>query len=252
MSRSITVISDGLIENFRADLLYIHLYQSHMKLSAAAAAAAAVEISSLIAQRNRAIGIFASDPSHSEFLEELVKAPDIEWTRIIGFHFDEYLGIGEEAPTSLRRFLLDRLVKRVPIAEFHAIRGEAANPEAVCVNYAALLKSRPPDFAVLGIGPNGRLGSIDPRVCDFNDPAAVKVVEPDDDQRAISLTIPTILGCRTLFAIAYGSRNQDAIRKVIEGEISPACPASILRRHPGAHLFLDQEASAKVLNQRKE
>jgi glucosamine-6-phosphate deaminase len=238
MSRSITVRSAGLIDSFRADLLHIHLYQSQMELSAAAAVAG--EIRSLIAQQKRAIGIFASDPSHSEFLDELVKAPDIAWTRVIGFHLDEYLGIGEEEPGSLRRFLLDRLVKRVAIAEFHAIRGEAANPEAACANYAALLKSRPPDFAVLGIGPNGRLGSIDPRVCDFNDPAAVKVIELDDDHRALSLTIPTILGCPTLFAIAYGGRNQDAIRKVIEGEIGPACPASILRRHPAAHLFLEQ------------
>jgi glucosamine-6-phosphate deaminase len=242
MSRPITVISDGLIDSFRADLLYIHLYQSRMELGAAATAAVAVEIRSLIAERNRAIGIFASDPSHIEFWDDLVKAADIEWTRVIGFHLDEYLGIGEEAPNSLRRFLLDRLVKRVPIAEFHAIRGEAANPEAACANYAALLKSRPPDFAVLGIGPDGRLGSIAPLVCDFNDAAPVKVVELSHGQRALSLTIPTILGCRTLFAIAYGRRSQDAIRKMIEGEIGPACPASILRKHSNAHLFLDQES----------
>jgi glucosamine-6-phosphate deaminase len=243
MSRSITVISDGLIDSFRADLLYIHLYQSHRKLSAAAAAAVALEIRSLISQRNRAIGIFASDPTYIEFLDDLVNTADIEWTRVIGFHLDEYLGISEEAPNSSRRFLLDRLVKRVPIAEFHALRGEAANPEAVCANYAASLKSRPPDFAVLGIGPNGHLGPIDPPNCDLNDGAAVKVVELGDDHRAISLTIPTILGCRTLFAIAPGRRNQDAIRRMIEGEIGRACPASILRKHPNAHLFLDQEAS---------
>jgi glucosamine-6-phosphate deaminase len=244
MSRSITVISDGLIDSFRADRLHIHLYRSPLELGAAAAAAVAAEIRSLIAERNRAIVIFASDTSHIEFLDDLVNTADIEWTRVIGFHLDEYLDIGEEAPNSSRRFLLDRLVKRVPIAEFHAIRGEAANPEATCANYAALLKSRPPDLALLGIGPNGRLGSIDPPACDFNDAAAVKVVELDDDHRAISLTIPTIFNCRTLFAIAYGSRNQDVIRKMIEVEIAPACPASILRKHPDAHLFLDQEAAA--------
>jgi glucosamine-6-phosphate deaminase len=239
MSRSITVISDGLIDSFQADLLHIHLYRSGRELSAAAAAAVAVEIRSLIAERKRAIGIFASDPSHIDFWDDLVNTADIEWTRVIGFHLDEYLGISEEEPNSMRRFLLDRLVKRVPIAEFHAIRGEAANPEAACANYAALLKSRPPDFAVLGIGSNGRLGLLDPRGCDFNDAATVKVVELDDDQRAISLTIPAILGCRTLFAIAPGKRNQDNVRKMIEGEIGPSCPASILRKHPNAHLFLE-------------
>jgi glucosamine-6-phosphate deaminase len=240
MSRSITVISDGLIDSFQADLLHIHLYKSRLALSAAAAAAVADEIRSLITERNRAIGIFASDPSLIQFLDDFVNRADIEWMRVIGFHLDEYLGISEEAPNSVRRFLLDRLVKRVPIAEFHAIRGEAANPEAVCANYAALLKSRPPDFAVLAIGPNGSLGPIDQHGCDFNDAAAVKVVDLDDGHRAISLTIPTILGCRTLFAVAHGRRNQDAIGKMIEGEISPACPASILRTHPNAHLFLEQ------------
>jgi glucosamine-6-phosphate deaminase len=262
MSRSIsiTVRPDGLIDSFRSDLLHIHLYKSRLDLGSAAAAAVAVEIRSLIAQRNRAMGIFASDPSHIEFLDDLIKTPDIEWTRVIAFHLDEYLGMSEEAPQSLRRFLLDRLVKRVPIAEFHAIRAEAANPEAVCANYAALLKSRQPDFVVLGIGEDGRLGSIDPPLCDFNDAAAVKVVELDEDHRrryvqdgvfrsideaprgAVSLTIPTIMDCRTLFAIAHGRGSQNAIRKTIEGEISPVCPASILRTHPNAHLFLDRES----------
>jgi glucosamine-6-phosphate deaminase len=240
MSRSITIISDGLIDNFQADLLHIHRYKSRLALGAAAAAAVADAIRSLITERNRAIGIFASDPSLIQFLDDLVNSPDIEWTRVIGFHLDEYLGISEEAPNSVRRFLLDRLVRSVPIAEFHTIRGEAANPEAVCANYAAMLKSRPPDFAVLAIGPNGRLGPIDQLVCDFNDAAAVKVVELDDGRRAISLTIPTILSCRTLFAIAHGRGNQDAVGKMIESEIGPACPASILRKHPDAHLFLEQ------------
>jgi glucosamine-6-phosphate deaminase len=232
------------IDEFRADLLHVYLYRSRREMARSAAAAVATEIRSLISERNRAIGIFASDPSHSDFLDELARTPDLEWTRVIGFHLDEYLDIGAEAPQSFRRFLLDRLVRRVPIAEFHPIRGEAVNPEAVCANYAALLKSRPPDFAVLGIGENGCLGLLNVDDCDLNDAAAVKIVELDRDhegaRRAISLTIPTIMSCRSLFAIVPGCGKQETIKRMIEGEIGPACSGSIIRTHPNAHLFLEK------------
>lgn len=247
-------------DSFRADNLHIHLYKSRAELGAVIAHAVAVELRSLISERKRAIGIFASDPSQIEFLDYLVVAGDIEWTRVIAFQHDEYLGIGEMAPQSSRRLILDRLVKRVPVAEFHAIRGEAANIDAVCANYASLLESRPPDFAVLGIGEDGRLGSLSPSVCDFNDYSSVKAFQLDDDHRrkmvddgvfrsideaprgVISLTIPTIMACRSLFAIAQPGINRDALRNTIEGEINSACPASILRTHGNAHLYLLQDA----------
>ncbi len=263
-SKSITIATEGLIENFRAGHLNVYVYGSRQQMGAAAAAAVAAEIRRLVSERNRAIGIFASAPSQNEFLDELVKSSDLEWTRVIGFHLDEYLGMNEEAPQSFRRFLIDRLVKRVPMSEFHGLRGEAANPQAVCANYAALLKARPPDFAALGIGENGHLAFIDPPVCDFNDTEAVRVVELDLDcrkqqvhdgafgsidevpRRALSLTIPTIISCSRLFVIVPGARKQDAVRNTIVGEISPACPASILRTHPDAHLFLDREAAVAL------
>ncbi len=217
-------------------------------MGAAAATAVAAEIRRLIDERGRAIGLFASATSQNEFLDELVKTSEIEWTRVIGFHLDEYLGMGEDAPQSFRKFLIDRLVKRVPIAEFHGLRGEAANPEAVCVNYAALLDSRPPDFAALGIGEDGRLASIAPPVCAFTDPSVVRIVELDGVRRAISLTIPTIMKCVRLFVIAPGQRKQQAVRDALEGEVAAACPASILRTHPDAHLFLDRKSAAQILH----
>jgi glucosamine-6-phosphate deaminase len=246
-------------DSFRADILHIHLYKSRAELAAVIADAVALELRSLISERKRAIGIFASDPSQIEYLDYLVDAADIEWTRVIAFQLDEYLGICETAPQSFRRFILDRLVKRVPVAEFHAIRGEAANTDAVCANYAAVLKSRPPDFAVVRIGEDGSLGSLSPSVCDFNDPSSVKAFRLDDDHRrkvvddgifrsideaprgVISLTIPTIMACRSLFAVAQPGMDHDALNNIIEGEINSACPASILRIHRNAHLFLVQD-----------
>jgi glucosamine-6-phosphate deaminase len=239
-----------LIKSFRADRLNVFIYESRRQTAAAAAAAVAAEIRRLIAERGRAVGIFSSASSQTLFLGELVGIPEIGWTRVIGFHLDEYLGASEDSPQSSRKFLIDRLVRKVPMAEFHGLRGEAANPEAVCANYAALLDSRPPDFAVPAIGEDGRLASIASSGCDFDDPAVVRVVDLDGSRRAISLTIPTILKCQRLFVVAPGERLGQAVRGAVEGEITPHCPASILRTHPDAHLFLDRESAGRIIQPR--
>ncbi len=130
------------------------------------------------------------------------------------------------------------------MAEFHGIRGEAANPEAVCANYAALLKTRPPDFALLGIGENGELGAIASRDCSFNDSAAVKVTDS-----AIILTIPMLVTCQSLFLIATGKSIQKTERAALTSEVSPTCPVSILQTHPNAHLFVEREAAPFLFSQ---
>lgn len=256
----------GLVQRFCADQLNVHVYETRAQMGAAAAQSVAAEIRQLIQTRGRAIGFFASAPSQNEMLAALVAAPDIEWTSVIAFHLDEYIGLDEEAPASFRRYLIERLIKRVPVAEFHGLRGEAANPAAVAKNYANLLHFKPPEFAALGIGENGHLAFNDPPVCDFNDPAAVKIVELDEvcrqqqvndgcfaalaevPRRALTVTVPTLLACPKLFVSVPGVRKQQAVARTLAGPITTACPASILRLHPDAHLFLDRAAAALVLN----
>lgn len=260
----IPAVTEGLISGFCSDHLNVYLYSSRQQIGAAVAAAVSDEMRRLIKEQGRAAGIFSSAPSQSEFLNELVNSPDVSWTRVIGFHLDEFLGINEAAPQSSRRFLTDRLVMKVPMVEFHGLRGEAANPAAVCANYASLLESRRPDFAVLSIGENGRLGLIGSTACDLNDPVPVRVIELDEDcrrrqiqegtftvidevpLRAISMTIPTIMKCPALFIIGAGARDREAVVEILEGEIGTSHPASILRTHPNAHLFLDREAAASI------
>ena len=66
----------------------------------------------------------------------------------------------------------------------------------------------------------------------------------DVPSQALSLTIPTIMACERLFVIVPGVRKQNAVRDTIKGPITESCPASILRTHPNAHIFLDREAAA--------
>jgi glucosamine-6-phosphate deaminase len=254
-------VQDGLQREFRADQLSVYVYESRPKMGQAAASVIAAEIRRAIQERGRAVVILASAPSQNEFLANLAEAPDIDWSRVIAFHLDEYLGMDDQAPQSFRRFLIDRLVNKVPLGEFHGLRGDAPDGAAEAKRYAQLLEQNPPDFAVLGIGENGHLAFIDPPFCDFNDPEPVKVVQLDEICRnqqvndgafatldevpkdALSLTIPTIMARPKLFAIAPGPAKRQAIKNAVEGPISTSCPASILRTHPNAHLFIDEVAA---------
>ena len=254
-------VQDGLQREFRADQLNVYVYESRPKMGQAAAWVIAAEIRRAIQERGRAVVILASAPSQNEFLANLAEAPDIDWSRVIAFHLDEYLGMDDQAPQSFRRFLIDRLVNRVPLGQFNGLRGEAPDGAAEAKRYAELLEQNPPDFAVLGIGENGHLAFIDPPFCDFNDPEPVKVVQLDEICRnqqvndgafatldevprdALSLTIPTLMARPKLFAIAPGPAKRQAIKNAVEGPISTSCPASILRTHPNAHLFIDVVAA---------
>jgi len=258
-------IQEGLAQNFRADKLNVYVYESRKLMGKAAASVIAAEIRRAIQERGRAVVILASAPSQNEFLADLADAPDIDWSRVTAFHLDEYLGMDEKAPQSFRRFLIDRLVNKVPFGEFHGLRGDAPDAEQEVNRYAKLLRDNPPDFAVLGIGENGHLAFIDPPFCDFNDPQAVKIVELDEvcrnqqvndgafatldevPRHALSLTIPTLMARPKLFAIVPGPAKRHAIKSTVEGRINTGCPASILRTHGDAHLFIDRD-SAEFLN----
>jgi len=261
---STATMPEGLVRRFIADQLNIYVYESRSKMGSAAAAVIAAEIMGLIEKRGRAVVIFASAPSQNEFLSALVEAPGIDWSRVVAFHLDEYLGMDENAPQSFRKFLIDRLVDKIPLGEFHGLRGEADDAAGEARRYAQLLEANPPDFAVLGIGENGHLAFIDPPFCNFEDPEAVKVVELDEICRqqqvndgaftslaevpanALSLTIPSLMSLPKLFAIAPGAAKRQAIKSAVEGPVATNCPASILRRHADAHLFIDS-VSAELL-----
>src|SRR5215813_6037197 len=261
-SAATSITNEGLVEKFRAGDLNVYIFESRPALGAAAAKAIASEIRNDIQQQGRAVGIFASAPSQNEFLSALVDHSGVDWSRLIAFHLDEYLDMDDRAPQSFRRFLLDRLINRVPIGKFHGLRGEAEDAADECARYASLLAETPPDFAVLGIGENGHLAFIDPPFCNFEDPEPVKVVQLDEicrqqqvhdgafasldavPRRALSLTIPTIMARPRLFAIVPGSAKQQAIKATVEGPIATSCPASILRTHKDAHLFIDRDSAA--------
>ncbi len=242
--------------------LRVEVHGDRPALGGAAARAVSAHVRRLVERDGRAAVIFASAPSQNEFLAALRADPDVPWRRITAFHLDEYAGVDARHPASFRRFLTDRLFDHVPVRAFHGLDGMAENRAAECARYAGLIGEERPGLAILGIGENGHLAFIDPPMCDFDDPSDVRIVELDEACRrqqvsdgcfaslaavprtALSLTIPLLLRVPRVVAIVPGPAKAAAITVALEGPVSTACPASILRRHRDATLFLDEASAA--------
>lgn len=210
--------------------------------------------------------VFASAPSQEEFLEELSQSQGIAWNRITAFHLDEYIGLPGDAPQNFGRFLRVRLFEKVRPGKIYYINGMAKDLEAECNRYASLLMNHPLDIACVGIGENGHLAFNDPPVADFQDPRLVKMVDLDpisqqqqvndgcfDDleevpRNAVTLTIPAIFSAKSIFCMVPGPTKADAVRMTLEDPLSSACPATILRKHGDATLFLDCDSAKWILS----
>lgn len=251
------------ISAFAVDTLAVEIHPDKATLSRAAADFVARHIRAAIAARNNARVIFATGASQYDFLDALCAAPDIEWSRVTAFHLDEYVGISAEHPASFRRYLQERLFRRLPFGAVHLLQGDAPDPAAECRRYAALLAAAPVDIACVGVGENGHLAFNDPPA-DFAASAGVHVVQLDEACRmqqvgeghfpnlaavppqALSMTIPAILAAQIISCVVPDARKAQAVACALTGPIDPACPASALRGHPRCRLYLDS-ASATLL-----
>ena len=256
------------VKELRVNNLTVEVHESREELGKVAAALTASLIRKLLAEKQEISMVFAAAPSQNEFLAALAEMPNVEWNRIRAFHLDEYLGLPSEAPQRFSRYLQKHIFGRVPFMEVHYIdpgRGEA--PEEICARYRRLLDRYPLGIACIGIGENGHIAFNDPPVADFQDPCKVKVVRLDEACRkqqvndgcfstlgqvpthAITLTIPAVMAAQAVVCVVPGERKRKAVYQALRGEISTTCPASILRTHPQARMFLDRESASLLLKE---
>ncbi len=252
------------VRKFTVGKLHVEIHPSAEAAGAAAANAISEYLQSLRNAHNDIGVIFATGTSQLEMLRVLTAMPEVPWSQIRGFHLDEYIGIDPNHKASFRRYLRERLTERVRMSRFFEIDGSAPDPELVAREYARELRQANPQLCLLGIGENGHLAFNDPGVADFNDPLDVKVVEldavsrqqqvsegwfktlQDVPEKAITVTIPALLRPSKLILSIPGTRKAHIIRRALEDPISPDCPATVLRKHPDATAYLDQDAAAEL------
>lgn len=253
------------IKEFSAEKLKIKIYDSRKSMGLEAAEEAAIKIKELISKKGEINMIFAAAPSQNEFLAELIADKEIQWDKINAFHMDEYIGLSADAPQGFGNFLRDRIFGVVGFKSVNYLNGNAKDIEEECVRYSELLKQHPTDIVCLGIGENGHIAFNDPPVADFKDSKLVKVVELDDMCRnqqvndgcfskinevpthALTLTIPALTSGDFMFCIVPAKTKANAAFNTVKGEVSEKCPASILKTHDNATLYLDIDSGSKIL-----
>jgi glucosamine-6-phosphate deaminase len=251
------------VRKHAVDRLQVEVHPSKDELGAAAARRAADRVRQAIADRGRARLIIGTGPSQNEVIASFM-ASEIDWPRVEAFHMDEYVGISAGHPASFRHWLRERVANAAPLRAVHYLEGDASDVERECLRYAELLAEAPIDVCFIGFGENGHIAFNDPHVADFADPVAVKQVEMDrqcraqqvgeghfpsmDDvpRHALTLTCPTLFAARTLVCSVPDRRKAEAVRAALHGPVATACPASIVRTHPDAALFLEP-GSASLL-----
>ncbi len=259
-------MQDKPVKEFHVDKLKVQIYSNRILMGKVAAQAVGEKMRSLIQKQACVRMIFASAPSQNEFLATLATLPGIDWLKVTAFHMDEYIGIGAGSQQSFGFFIKKHLLEKVPVAQAYYINPKADDPQAECERYASLIKEHPIDIVCMGIGENGHIAFNDPPVADFDDPQVVKIVELEQrckeqqvhdgcfnsidevPKTAITATISTLISGKFLFIIVPGNTKAEAVFNTICGPIETACPASILRKHKNAILYLDINSAARLKN----
>ena len=252
------------ITTLRAGPLTVRIYSDDASLADDAAAQVAAYLRDRILEQGEASVIWATGNSQLVFLEKLFALPKVDWDKVTCFHLDEYLGLGDEHPSSFRAYLWKRVEKPAHPKMFHYLEGDSPEPIKECDRYEKLLRQFPADLCLLGIGNNGHLGFNEPSVADFEDKRWVKVVALDEVNRrqqvsqghfpdlpsvprhALTLTLPAILAAKRLVCLAPGAGKADIVDRTIHGPIGPDCPSTALRVHDQAALYLDRDSAAHL------
>jgi glucosamine-6-phosphate deaminase len=191
----------------------------------------------------------------------------IEWQCVEAFHIDEYAGLSISHPASFGGWLRRNLVDKVRPGKAHYLAGDAPDASIECRRFAQLVSQEPIDLSFLGIGENGHIGFNDPHEANFSDPEIVKVVTLDERCRhqligegpwpdlstvptkGITITCPALVNAAHIVTCVPGRQKAEAVRNALEGPISTACPASLLRTRHNAKLYLDVH-SASLLSRK--
>lgn len=247
----------------KVENLPVYVFDTREEMGKAAAEDAAKRINAVIEKKGVANVIFAAAPSQNDLFEHLLKQ-DIDWSKVRGFHQDEYVGIDESEPAGFGNFLRRAIFDQVKFKEIHYLLCSADEAEKKCEEYAELLTKYPVDLIFLGIGENGHLAFNDPAVADFEDPKMIKVVELDDVCRqqqvndgcfatlddvpkcAMTLTMSYLMSVPEAICVVPTDRKANAVYSALCGPVTTDCPASILRKHRDAALYLDKNSASRL------
>lgn len=195
-------------------------------------------------------------------LVDMYNAGEISFKKIRTVNLDEYAGLADDDVNSYHYFMNQHLFSKVDIdlANTHLPNGIAADPEAECASYEAMVQSLGgADLQVLGLGENGHIGFNEPgtpftevtHLVDLTEStirANSRLFEKIEDvpRQAYSMGIKTIMSAKRILLIVTGTAKADALAKVLNGPVTVDVPGSILQTHPDVTVICDKAAASKL------
>jgi len=239
----------------------IILTKDPIELGKSAGSAASELIINAIEQSGQANIILATGASQFETLKQLISEKDIDWSKVVMFHLDEYIGLPESSKASFRKYLKERFLDKVPaLKATYLVNGET-DPVKECNRLNSIIELHPIDVALVGIGENGHLAFNDPPA-DFDTKEPYIIVELEEQCRtqqfnegwfksvadvptkAISMSISQICKSKYIICSVPDSRKAKAVKDCLEEPVSNLFPASVLQLHPNCTYYLDKNSSA--------
>jgi glucosamine-6-phosphate deaminase len=198
---------------------------------------------------------------YNEFIK-IHREGKFSFNDVKSFNLDEYYGLDKSNDQSYYYYMMENLFKHIDIelSNVNIPNGTAEDIEKECLDYEAKIrKAGGIDLQILGIGKNGHIGFNEP---DVKFEAETHLVNLDEETieansrffnsieevptRAISMGIKTIMHAKKIILLASGNEKAGIISEMINGDITPDVPASILQLHPDVTLILDKEAASEL------
>ena len=195
-------------------------------------------------------------------LARMHKKEGLDFSQVVTFNLDEYVGLKPTHRQSYRHFMNENLFDHINIRMENTFlpNGMADDIEGMCERYEEMIELHGGiDIQVLGIGGNGHIGFNEPgsaltsrtrvKTLDFKtikDNARFFRKLSDVPRFAVTMGVGTILESREVILLASGENKAEAVSSAAEGPLSASCPASALQLHPKATLIVDKAAAAKL------
>ena len=195
---------------------------------------------------------------------ELIKlnnSGDIDFSNVITYNLDEYIGLTQKHPQSYKYFMYDKLFSHINIKDenIHFPNGEHFDDKE-CELYEDSIKNNGGiDIQILGIGRTGHIAFNEP-TSSLKSRTRIKTLTPQtikDNSRffnncsevpiyAITMGVGTIMEAKKIILMASGKAKAKPIKNAIEGPISSMCSASAIQMHQKSMVIIDEAAASEL------
>lgn len=187
------------------------------------------------------------------------QAGEVSFANVTTFNLDEYCDLPKDNKNSYYTFMQENLFQYLDIKaeNINFLDGNAADYEAESRRYAAAIQAAGGiDIQFLGIGRNGHIAFNEPSDSFTDEAFRVALTQSTIDANSIyfddapmpryamTMGIGSILRSKKIVLVATGASKAQAVKGMLEGEVTPQLPASVLQQHPDVTVYLDKEAAA--------